>query len=362
MRYMLLMIALFTQACLADKVHIRVTATGPTGPVADVQFVAHARCSRRGVPSPVVFATTNANGVAELDMARCNDPWINIYAVPRDPDPANPGARPYDFELKRIDDLGLNYTTWTKVSENQNLLEIEFPAPGGVTVTVHPQGAFRRDVTCQWMSPDNKSAAVKPVRQSNTMKLEGIRKGVTGRYFIAVEQFASKNSISCWMSRVIPITLNDLTQDIDACVLEIPPPPSAAFLDLTQTTRREIAEIEPNYVSATVTLISLDGQTILSYAVPVTNPESPPYVGHAILPVPVGTFYVVPCGFTVDGASGRLLARIAAGEDLINSGIPRFTIAEGETAKISYTWMDAWRAIFQLPQGAEEFVPPKVIP
>lgn len=359
MRFLLLVLVLFVQACCADKVHVKLTATGPTGPVADVQFVAHGRCSRRGVPSPVVFATTNSNGVAEFEISRCNDPWINIYAVPRDPDPASPRARSNVLELKRIDDLGLNYTTWTKVSESQNLLEIDFPAPGGVTVTVHPQGDFRRDTMCQWMSPDNKSAPVKPVKQSNIMKLEGIRKGVTGRYFVAIDQYASRDNISCWMSRAIPINLTNLTQDLDLGVLEIPNPPSAAFLDITQVTRREIAELEPNYVSATVTLISLDAQTILSYAVPVTNPDSPPYVGHAVLPVPAGTFYVVPCGFSVNGASGRLLARIASGEDLTPSGIPKFTVTEGETATVNYTWMDAWRAIFQLPERPEDLVTPK---
>lgn len=348
MRSILFILAFFAQICCADKVHVKLTATGPNGPIADVQFVAMGRCAERGVPSPVVFATTNAHGVAEFDITRCSDPWIRMYAVPRDPDLENPGSRPYDMELKRINELGLNYSTWTKLAENQTLLEIEILAPGGVTVTVHPQGEFRKDTNCAWISPDNKAAGVGPVKQSGTMKLEGIRKGVTGRYFVAVDQQARRNDVACSVTRFVPIHLTNLEQDIDAGVLDIPSPPSAAFLDITQTTRQEIPELEPSYVSATVTLISPDVREILTYSVPVTNPQDPPYVGHAVLPVPAGTFYVVPCKFSLDGASGRLLARIASGEDLTKSGIPHFTVAEGETATINYTWMDAWRAIFQL--------------
>jgi len=361
MRCLLLMLVIFVQACCADKVHVKLTVTSPTGPVADVQFVAQGRCAERGVPSPLVFATTNVNGVAELDITRCSDPWIKLYAVPRDADLANPGSRPYDLELKRINDLGLNYSTWTKLSENQTLLEIEFSAPGGVTVTLRPQGEFRKDVPSEWHSPDNKAAIVSRVNAAGTMKIEGVRKGVTGRYFVAVSQRAVRGDKSSQVSRFVPADLTNLEQDIDIGVLAIPSPPSAALLDITQTTQLEIPEVQPGYVTSAVTLISTDAQTILTYPVPVTNPQTPPYIGHAVLPVPAGTFYVVPSGFTRGGAYGRVLARIASGEDLTNSGIPKFTVAEGQTATVNYTWMDAWRAIFQLPPQPEEFVPPKVI-
>jgi hypothetical protein len=229
-------------------------------------------------------------------------------------------------------------------------------------VTVRPQGVFRKDVNSAWFSPDHMVSIVSPVDPSGRLKLEGVRKGVTGRYYIAMGQKVARNDAITEVSRFIPIELSNLVQDIDAGVLAVPSPPSAATLDVTQTMRREIPELEPAYVSAMATLISTDAQTILTYKVPVTNPQSPPFVGHALLPVPAGTFYIVPCDFSTDGACGRLLDRIASGEDLTNSGIPKFTVAEGQTATVNYTWMDAWRAILQLPPQPEEFVPPKVIP
>jgi hypothetical protein len=261
MRCLLLVLVLFVQACCADKVHVRLTVTGPTGPIADVQFVAHGRCAERGVPSPVVFATTDANGVAELDITRCSDPWIKLYAVPRDPDPNNPGTRTGYLEEKRINDLGLNYVKWVKLGQNQSLLEIEFSAPGGVTVTLRPQGTFRKDVQHEWISPDGMSSLALPDKSTGVVRLEGARKGMTGRYYIGFPQLTVRNQVTTKVERFVPIVLQNLEQDVDLGVVEVPNPPSAATLDITQTMRPVIPELEPYYNTSTVTLISADALT-----------------------------------------------------------------------------------------------------
>lgn len=335
-----------------DDVRIRVHLMGPTQPIADVEIGMISECSSEpGVLA--TYARTNSEGWAELIWRRCDRDVVQIFTASRlgDTEVTVPAAAT-QAELQRLDDLGTGpYVKLVQVPPAVLEHVVEFPAPGGRNVKIQLDGDFASVETAFLFSEEMRMPiphAVSPVDHSITVK--GIRRGEA---FDAYLKLGGKGKDLC--ARVIPIHIPAGNENIDLVSVNVPAWTPTANIDLTVhrefTPSQRPRETFGRFFYAFETLISSDGNTIVTFGrtQDVREPGSGLGPDRFRRKIPAGTYYYSPGPFEMGGAGPRLLQRIQGGEDLTNSGIPRFTVATGETATLEYSWVSAWQAIFQTP-------------
>ncbi len=322
---------------------IRISVTCPDGPVEGVVFGVYDECNG-SLPPPQVLVkgTTDSAGVATINWPRCSKNMVEIIAVPRQG--TNPvTSLPYDLgdEQRRLSELGLGgVDIRLEIPNDQNEIQISLTAPGTLTAQVRIVAAVpMAEAAIRLQSTE----LLKPFRLSpqGDGKISGIRKGepIVGHLVVSPRSSAA--------AQVIPVNFAAAQADVNLGEIQIPTIVPNAHVDIRASISRENEpkQMWTHVCEDAVTLVSSDGDTILIGDAFRKSDGA----GFSHLHIPAGTYFVVPGTFHAGGAHRRLLDRIQASEDLTNSGIPKFTVAAGETATLEYAWVDAWRAIFQTP-------------
>lgn len=102
-------------------------------------------------------------------------------------------------------------------------------------------------------------------------------------------------------------------------------------------------------IAAGVTLVSDDGQTVMSYSLAggsTVNVDGTTQLGNGI---PPGGYFVAPVGLTLGGGE-KLIALVRAGRaaELTAANFPHFTAVSGQAVTYSWTGSSSWELLLQL--------------
>lgn len=137
--------------------------------------------------------------------------------------------------------------------------------------------------------------------------------------------------------------------DIDLGAVTLGPRTNSGTLTITTTRVGELIAALRQFYFAGFVLVSMDGTDLYPVDREFLRDGEGNYVLRALsVPVPAGTFYVVPTGFLGPAWARALLDAIAAEADLTNSGVPTVTIEPNGSASVSIDVMAAYQALFRL--------------
>lgn len=183
---------------------------------------------------------------------------------------------------------------------------------------------------------------------AGSFELNGVRKGA------ATELFVSTRGPR---AHVIALTAEQTQADVDLGDITIPSMDQSAAVDITMLNRQDLWGPGIHNLSQSVTLISSDANTILTFwidrsgrAVTVLqpDPDAPP----ARPAIPPATYYIVPGGFGSPLDQALLDAVRAAKFDLLDSShVPTIDAVAGQTTTLSVDARQARDAVIAATRG-----------
>jgi hypothetical protein len=132
-----------------------------------------------------------------------------------------------------------------------------------------------------------------------------------------------------------------LDKDANLGVIQIPEPKPVGNVRLKTTGRLDSF---PESRGGGVTFVAADGSGAYSFGAR-SNTEFLEIYPSGFPALPAGTYYIAPCMFLANKCQVTLIRRVAAGEDLSATLIPRVTIRPGEEATVTVDEPQAEQAI-----------------
>ncbi len=324
-------------ALAATPVQVKLTMTGPSGPMADFYLRANYRDSAKYIAH--ISAKTNSAGTATFDMDREIGAEIEISVgdatdgktiVTSEDEAASQAFR------ASLPQLGLPPVWIMRLPEGTPVVERSVSIPAARTVQVRIPAALTEPR--RWASLDVVGfMGQRPRIDAATRVLS--RPGIPiNQAFTAYFTFDE----SVTHGRSIPIQIPASSANIELPEIVIDPVVYSAFVLVEEAADSRLVPISAleGMGNPGVTLVSSDGQMIISAISPQHGPSK--------VPVPPGTYYYAPSSMGAEDFQVKLIQKLTSGTDL-SSLFPHVTVAAGETKTLQVNPVDTINGIYALP-------------